>query len=75
MVNPDFVAICEAYGIKAENVDDRSQLSDAIDRMVKSKNAYLLNVNIDPTDMIFPMIPLGAAVDEMLVNPNEMFKL
>lgn len=75
MVNPDFVAICEAYGIKAENVDDRSQLSDAIDRMVKSKSAYLLNVNIDPTDMIFPMIPLGAAVDEMLVNPNEMFKL
>lgn len=75
MVNPDFVAICEAYGIKAENVDDRSQLSDAIDRMVKSKSAYLLNVNIDPTDMIFPMIPLGAAVDEMLVNPNELFKL
>lgn len=75
MVNPDFVAICEAYGIKAENVDDRTQLSDAIDRMVKSKCAYLLNVNIDPTDMIFPMIPLGAAVDEMLVNPNEMFKL
>ena len=75
MVNPDFVAICEAYGIKAENVDDRSQLSDAIDRMVKSESAYLLNVNIDPTDMIFPMIPLGAAVDEMLVNPNEMFKL
>ena len=75
MVNPDFVAICEAYGIKAENVDDRSQLSDAIDRMVKSKSAYLLNVNIDPTDMIFPMIPLGAVVDEMLVNPNEMFKL
>lgn len=75
MVNPDFVAICEAYGIKAENVDDRTQLSDAIDRMVKSESAYLLNVNIDPTDMIFPMIPLGAAVDEMLVNPNEMFKL
>lgn len=75
MVNPDFVAICEAYGIKAENVDDRSQLSDAIDRMVNSESAYLLNVNIDPTDMIFPMIPLGAAVDEMLVNPNEMFKL
>lgn len=75
MVNPDFVAICAAYGIKAENVDDRSQLADAVDRMVKSDSAYLLNVNIDPTDMIFPMIPLGAAVDEMLLNANEMFKL
>ena len=75
MVNPDFVAICAAYGIDAENVTDRSQLSDAIARMVKSDKAYLLNVNIDPTDMIFPMIPLGAAVDEMMINPNEMFKL
>lgn len=75
MVNPDFVAICAAYGIEAENVTDRSQLSDAISRMVKSDKAYLLNVNIDPTDMIFPMIPLGAAVDEMMINANEMFKL
>ncbi len=75
MVNPDFVAICAAYSIDAENVTDRSQLSDAIARMVKSDKAYLLNVNIDPTDMIFPMIPLGAAVDEMMINANEMFKL
>lgn len=75
MVNPDFVAICAAYGIAAENVIDRSQLAGAIDRMVESESAYLLNVNIDPTDMIFPMIPLGAAVDEMMINANEMFRL
>lgn len=75
MVNPDFVAICAAYGIAAENVNDRSQLSGAIERMVNSADAYLLNVNIDPADMIFPMIPLGAAVDEMMINANEMFKL
>ncbi|MDE6345556.1 MAG: biosynthetic-type acetolactate synthase large subunit [Muribaculaceae bacterium] len=75
MVNPDFVAICAAYGIKGENVNDRSMLNDAIDRLVKSEEAYLLNVNIDPADMIFPMIPLGAAVDEMMINANEMFKM
>ena len=75
MINPDFVAIAAAYGIPAENVDDRSQLDAAIDRMVKSETAYMLNVNIDPTDMIFPMIPLGAAVDEMIINANEKFKL
>ena len=75
MINPDFVAICAAYGIKGEDVTEREQLDDAIERMVKSDSAYLLNVNIDPTDMIFPMIPLGAAVDEMMINANEMFKL
>lgn len=75
MINPDFVAICAAYGIKGEDVTEREQLDAAIERMVKSDSAYLLNVNIDPTDMIFPMIPLGAAVDEMMINANEMFKL
>lgn len=75
MVNPDFVAICAAYGIKGENVNDRSQLKDAINRLVDSDAAYLINVNIDPTDMIFPMIPLGAPVDEIMINADEMFKL
>lgn len=73
MVNPDFVAICAAYGISAENVNDRSELPAAVDRMVKHQGAYLLNVNIDPTDMIFPMIPLGSPVDRMMINANEMF--
>ena len=74
MVNPDFVSLVESYGIKGENVDDRSQLSDAIKRLVESDEAYLLNVNIDPEDMIFPMIPLGASVDTMMLNADELFK-
>lgn len=75
MVNPDFVEICKAYGIKAENVADRAELAGAIDRMVSSEGAYLLNVNIDPEDMIFPMIPLGAAVDTMMLNADTLFSL
>ncbi len=74
LINPDFVALVNAYGIKGENVDDRSQLSDAIDRLVKSKEAYMINVNIDPEDLIFPMIPLGAPVDTMMITPDEMFQ-
>lgn len=73
MVNPDFIAICAAYGIKGENVSDRSQLADAVKRLTDSKDAYIINVNIDPADMIFPMIPLGAAVDQMMLNPTENF--
>lgn len=74
LLNPDFVSLVASYGIKGENVDDRSQLSDAIRRLVESDEAYLLNVNIDPEDMIFPMIPLGASVDTMMLNANETFK-
>lgn len=75
MVNPDFVQIADAYGIKAENVETREQLDGAIERMLKHDGAYLLNVNIDPTDMIFPMTPAGAAVDDIMLNPEEKYKI
>ena len=74
-MNPDFVQIAEAYGIKAENVETREQLDGAIERMLAHDGAYLLNVNIDATDMIFPMTPAGAAVDDIMLTPDEKFKL
>lgn len=72
--NPDFVRLASAYGIKAEDVSHRSQLDDAIARMVEYDGAYLLNVNIDETDMVFPMTPGGHGVDEILLNSNEYYK-
>ncbi len=75
MVNPDFVAIAKAYNIAAENVETREQLDDAIARMLNHKGAYLLNVNIDATDMVFPMTPPGAGVDDIMLNADEMYKI
>lgn len=74
MTNPDFVRLASAYGIAGENVDTRSELPAAIERMKNHPGAYLLNVAIDPTDMIFPMIPLGAPVDTMMLSKNEIYK-
>lgn len=73
MLNPDFVAIAAAYGIPGEDVERRDQLEDAIARMRDHKGAYLLNINIDPTDMVFPMTPPGAVVDHILLNPTETY--
>lgn len=75
LVNPDFVAIAKAYGIEAENVDSREQLDAAIERMVSHKGAYLLNVNIEEDDKIFPMTPPGASVDTILLTPDEKYPL
>lgn len=75
MINPDFVAIAKAYGIAAEDVVDREALDGAIDRMFSHDGAYLLNVNIDPEDMVFPMTPAGAAVDDIMLNSTERLEL
>ena len=74
MVNPDFRMLAGAYGIAAADVADVSQLDSAIDEMARHEGAYLLNVNIDETDMIFPMTPGGNGVDEILLNESEYYK-
>ncbi len=74
MVNPDFVAIAAAYGIPAENVSCRAELDSAIARMAAHDGAYLLNVNIDPTDMVFPMVTPGSAIDNILINATDKYE-
>ncbi len=74
MKNPDFVRLAEAYGIKAEDVAHRDQLADAVGCMAAYDGAYILNVNIDETDMVFPMTPGGHGVDEILLNSKEYYK-
>lgn len=75
MLNPDFGAIAAAYGIPCIEVAHRSDLRPAIDRMLATDGPVLLNVAIDPTDMVFPMTPAGADVDHIMLNPDKLFKL
>lgn len=74
LVNPDFVMIAKAYGLGAESVETRDELDGAIKRMLEHDGAYLLNVNIDETDMVFPMTPAGATVDHIMLNATEFYK-
>lgn len=73
LLNPDFVMIAHAYGIAAENVEDRQQLAPAVQRMLEHDGPYLLNVRIDSSDNVFPMITPGSAVTEILVNKDMKF--
>lgn len=75
MDNPDFVRLASAYRIAGEDVTSRQQLPEAVARMFSHQGTYLLNVAIDAKDMIFPMIPAGGVVDEILLNPTTKFTL
>lgn len=74
MANPDFGKLCEAYGIEYLSVATRADLPEAIRRMVGAPRAMLLNVNIDETDMVFPMTPPGSPVDFIMINPTETYR-
>lgn len=65
MTNPDFVKIAEGYSIEANRVSKREDLAAAIKKMTDSKEAYFLEVVIEPESNVFPMIPTGASVSDI----------
>lgn len=75
LINPDFIAIAKAYGIEGEDVANREDLNEAIKRMFSSPKSYVLNVNIDPEDMVFPMVCPGDAIDNILLGENQHLDL
>lgn len=68
LYNPDFVKLVAAYGIKGATVSDPEQLSSAIDEMLAANEPYLLEVMVEKREKVFPMMPVGAAVDEIRLS-------
>jgi len=73
MINPDYSLIAKAYGIKYKMVENREELDDAIKAMLDSEEAFILDVHVKEKGMVYPMIPAGRRVDEMLINSKEWF--
>lgn len=66
--NPDFIALASAYGIQAGRVTDRRNLAESIEDMLLDKGPYLLEVVVKKEENVFPMVPSGAGVGEMLLE-------
>ena len=65
MENPNFNKIADGYSIPNELVQERKELAPALDRMLSAKGSYLLDIMVESEENVFPMIPSGAAVDEI----------
>lgn len=70
MENPDFVKIAAAYGIPARQIDDRRLLDEALMEMIDARGPYFLEVKVGKEENVFPMIPPGAGVSEVLLEPQ-----
>jgi len=68
MQNPDFVKLAEAYSIPAKKVEARKDLQGAIKEMLEAKTPYFLEVVVGKEDNVFPMVPAGAGVGEVLLE-------
>ncbi len=68
---PDFVKLAEAFGAVGRRVEDPAELDDAIAWMLRAPSAVILDVAVDQAENCFPMIPSGAAHNEMLLGPKD----
>lgn len=68
--NPDFVKLAEAYGIKAIRVTSQDQLESAIKEANDHPGPVVVDFIIQKVDDVYPMIPAGQSVKELIEDPN-----
>jgi len=66
--NPDFQMITRGYGIKAQKVEKRENLDQAIHDWLHSEGPALLEVVVEQEGNVFPMVPSGASVAEIRLD-------
>ncbi len=69
--NPDFAKLAEAYGIEGHNVFDRDDARSKIEQAVKANKPVLLNFFVYESEKVWPMVPAGAGVDEMILGDQD----
>lgn len=67
--NPDFITIAKGFGIDGHKVEVREDLEKGISRMINHHGPYLLEVVIEKEDNVFPMVPTGASVSDIILEP------
>jgi len=68
---PDFVKLAEAFGASGLRASKTSELDDVIRRMIEIPGPVIVDVAVDQTENCFPMIPSGAAHNQMLLGPED----
>jgi acetolactate synthase-1/2/3 large subunit len=66
---PNIELLAASFGIKGRSVDKPSELDAALKEAVEEPGPYLLNVHVTPEENVFPMVPAGGAVNEMILQP------
>jgi acetolactate synthase-1/2/3 large subunit len=68
---PDAEKLAGAYGIKGRTIERPHDLAPALRAAVDEPGPYLLNIRVAPTENVYPMVPAGSAIDEMVLAPPQ----
>ena len=68
---PDFVLLAKSFGIKGLRVEEIDKLDSTIDEMLNSKGPVIADIRVEKEENCFPMIPSGAAHNEMILGAED----
>jgi acetolactate synthase I/II/III large subunit len=68
---PDAQKLAGAYGFKGRTIDKPWELASALEEAVREPGPYLLNVKVTSFENVYPMVPAGGAINEMVLGPPQ----
>jgi acetolactate synthase-1/2/3 large subunit len=68
---PDAAKLAGAYGFTGRTIEKASELAQALEEAVRENGPYLLNVRVSPFENVYPMVPAGGAINEMVLGPPQ----
>ena len=68
---PDIEKLAGAYGIKGRTIERPEDLRPALEAAVGEPGPFVLNVRVSQYENVYPMVPAGAAIDEMVLGPPQ----
>ena len=69
MTGPDFVKLAEAHGVPGRLVTKPEEVADAIAYARETPGPVVLEFRVEQEEAVYPMVPAGAALDQMLRRP------
>ena len=70
LISPDFVKLADAHGIPGVAVRTRAEVASAVEEARSAPGAFLLNFLVEKEESVYPMIPVGASLSEMIRRPG-----
>lgn len=69
ITGPDFVKLAQAHSIPAKRITDPENVSSAIEFARNTPGPVVLDFMVEKEESVFPMVPTGASLDEMIRRP------
>ena len=70
MIAPDFAALANAFGIRGERISSRGDVLPTIRAARESKESFLIDFRVEQEDSVYPMVPAGGSLHEMIRRPD-----